>query len=96
MPNTNWSEPSITNSTFVEPSVVPSAYTEASQDTTTWVRTSGIDTSIPVYDDSTISYDDSTEYYDGYNANTITEEDVVFAQYTSDVVVTNTAWTDIT
>ena len=59
-------------------------------------RNSGIDTSVPTYNDSTVSYNDSLEYYDGYDANTITEEDVKFAAYTEIAIPANASWSDIT
>lgn len=59
-----------------------------------WSRTSGIDTSIPIYDDPTISYDDSIEYYDGYNAATITTEDVKFDNWSATAEIPlNALWT---
>ncbi len=61
------------------------AWTEIGAERTIWLRNSGIDTSVPTYDDPTISYNDPLEFYDGYDATTVTEDDVKF-----------TAWTDIT
>lgn len=57
-----------------------------------WLRTSGIDASIPLYDDATISYDDITEYYDGYNANIITEDDVKFDSWVNSGTLLNSSW----
>ena len=71
-------------------------WTEPTQNTTAWARNSGIDTSVPTYNDSTVSYNDPLEYYDGYDANTITEEDVKFAAYTEIAIPANASWSDIT
>ena len=60
---------------------------------TLWIRPSGIDDSIPTYNDPTLSYNEVTEYYDGYNATTITTEDVKFDLWAGDSV-SNSTWTD--
>lgn len=57
-----------------------------------WARTSGIDTSISEYDDATLSYDEATEYYDGYDATTITTEDVKFGAWTNSGTPSNSSW----
>lgn len=62
----------------------------------TWSRTGGIDSVTTTYDDSTVSYDSSIIYYDGYDATTITTEDVKFDSWTSAQTPSNAAWTDIT
>lgn len=59
-----------------------------------WTRPSGIDTSVPTYDDATISYDDSSEYYDGYDATTITVDDVKFDNWTDSGAPSKSTWTD--
>jgi len=76
--------------------VVNTAWAEPSAESTAWARNSGIDTSVPTYDDSSVTYDQATEYYDGYNANIITEDDVKFSQFTDAGVPANAAWTDVT
>jgi hypothetical protein len=58
-----------------------------------WSRTSGIDTSIPTYD-AIISYGEAAEFYDGYDATTITEDDVHFSAYTEVQIPTGASFTE--
>lgn len=67
---------------------------DQSTNSTQWARASGIDDSIPAYDDSTLSYDQVTEYYDGYDASTITTEDVNFDLWSETGLPNHTAWLD--
>ena len=95
--NSAWSDSGTpANSAFAEPAINNSAYTETNPANATWARNSGIDTSVPTYDDSTISYDEATEYYDGYAADVITVDDTRFANYTSDSTPSASNWTDNT
>lgn len=59
-----------------------------------WSRTSGIDSVTTTYDDIMVSYDSSTTYYDGYDATTITTEDVKFDSFTNAQTPSNAAWTE--
>lgn len=63
---------------------------------TNWARASGIDTNVPTYNDFTISYSDPLTYYNGYNANTITEDDVHFTAYVNTDIPPNTGWSAAT
>lgn len=98
MSNTNWSDTQIpANSSFTdETPLANSAFSEVDITNTAWARNSGIDTSIPTYDDSTLTYDEITEYYDGFNSNIITEDDVHFSAITDETPPANSSWTDIT
>lgn len=60
-----------------------------------WSRAGGIDTNVPAYDDATLAYDDSATYYDGFNATTITTEDVKFDNWTNTQTPSNSTWIDI-
>lgn len=62
-------------------------------DNTAWARNSGIDTSIPTYD-AIISYGEAAEFYDGYDATTITEDDVHFSAYTEVQIPTGASFTE--
>lgn len=59
--------------------------------TADWSNPSGISNS-PLYDDATISYDDPLIYYDGYDASTITNDDVIFDLWTESNIPSNSAW----
>lgn len=97
MSNTNWTEAQTpANSAFAEPAINNSAYTETNPANATWARNSGIDTSVPTYSDSTISYSEATEFYNGYDATTITEDDVKFSAYSDSGTPANAVWTDTT
>lgn len=92
--NTNWTEsgtPASTN--YTESNITKSTYSETAPSTSQWLRT--FETSIPLYDDSTITYDEITEYYDGYNSGIITEDDVKFSAFTEAGLPVNTAWADV-
>ena len=60
-----------------------------------WSRPGGVDSG-NTYDDSTVSYDDSLVYYDGFDATTITSDDVKFSTFTDAGTPATSAWTDIT
>lgn len=74
----------------------PATYTEVLPSSTNWSRTGGIDSNIPLYNDSTISYSDSATYYNGYNGNTTTVDDVKFSVFTEAGSVAKSAYTDVT
>lgn len=95
MPNTNWTETNVVTTSYTEDSIAPTSYTETAPNTTLWARNSGIDTSVPTYDDLTVYYDTLLTYYDGYNANIITQEDVKFAAYTEIAIPANANWTEV-
>lgn len=96
MSQTNWADAQIpSTATYTETSLASASYSEASANTTDWDRAGGIDAAT-TYDDSTLAYDDSATYYDGYDATTITADDVKFTAFTEAGAVSNASWTDIT
>ena len=86
----------MSTASYSETSPDRSAYTETDPDTSAWARNSGIDTSVPTYSDSSISYSEATEFYNGYDATTITEDDVKFSTYLDSGIPANATWVDIT
>lgn len=93
--NTTWSDSTApANASYTDEIITRSTYAETTPATAVWSRTSGIDTAIALYDDTTITYDDTAIYYDDYDASIITADDVKFDSWSDSGTPANAAWTD--